>query len=254
MNNGKAKDHTGRKFGRLLALERISAKDSIFRRTSYLCQCDCGNQLIVRSVSLITGNSKSCGCLNDEIVKSSKLISIAGRTFGRWTAIERIQTLSKGTKWRCLCSCGKEGVVLTSSLTSGNSKSCGCLNIEKIIERNHDPKLIVKRMKNANDCYIQIHWKTKQELLCKGRWERNVVGWFNQMKLDFDWQIPFALSDGRTYIIDLYDKTLGVYVEIKGWWRDDAQGKFDLFKSDNPTLKTEIWGIQELRSRKISVR
>ena len=29
----------------------------------WLCQCDCGKEVIVRGASLTTGNTKSCGCL-----------------------------------------------------------------------------------------------------------------------------------------------------------------------------------------------
>lgn len=35
---------------------------------------------------------------------------------------------SSFSKWRCLCDCGKEVDVLGTSLTSGHTLSCGCLN------------------------------------------------------------------------------------------------------------------------------
>lgn len=41
-------------------------------------------------------------------------------------------------RWECQCSCGsnKKVIATTSDLKSKKVKSCGCLNIEKIIERN----------------------------------------------------------------------------------------------------------------------
>ena len=34
-------------------------------KSMWLCQCDCGNDTIVESSNLITGNTKSCGCLRE---------------------------------------------------------------------------------------------------------------------------------------------------------------------------------------------
>jgi very-short-patch-repair endonuclease len=43
----------------------------------------------------------------------------------------------KQTQWWCICKCKEHNIVLirVSNLTSHNSKSCGCLNIEKAKER-----------------------------------------------------------------------------------------------------------------------
>ena len=37
--------------------------------------------------------------------------------------------------WNCLCDCGKRCVVASSNLNSGNTKSCGCLSVEKLRAR-----------------------------------------------------------------------------------------------------------------------
>lgn len=59
----------------------------------------------------------------------SKLIDLTGKTFGRWTVLYRDGTDKRGSvMWRCRCECGTEATVRGSSLTSGNSKSCGCYN------------------------------------------------------------------------------------------------------------------------------
>lgn len=63
------KDLTGQKFTNLTAIERDFSKTS---RVHWLCKCDCGNIRSVISKDLISGHSKSCGCLKIEaLVKRS---------------------------------------------------------------------------------------------------------------------------------------------------------------------------------------
>ena len=64
----KMLDITGQRFGRLVALNvaRQDKRGEFF----WLCQCDCGNQKIVSSYKLRSGNTKSCGCLQAEHRKS----------------------------------------------------------------------------------------------------------------------------------------------------------------------------------------
>lgn len=64
-------------------------------------------------------------------IKSRK--DISGQVFGRLTAVQRLDsTISPRGKlvslWLCKCSCGNEARVVKNSLTSGRSRSCGCLN------------------------------------------------------------------------------------------------------------------------------
>jgi hypothetical protein len=62
----KAIDLTGQKINRLTVLKRESERKSF--HIHWLCQCECGNTVSVRSQHLREGKVKSCGCLNSEIV------------------------------------------------------------------------------------------------------------------------------------------------------------------------------------------
>lgn len=63
-------DLTGSKFGRLSVVKLDSPKG---RRICWLCLCECGNQVAVRSNSLRVGETQSCGCKQrDEVAKRSK--------------------------------------------------------------------------------------------------------------------------------------------------------------------------------------
>jgi len=57
----------GQKFGRLLVLELLDvAEDS---HCYYSCRCDCGQFTRVREARLVTGLTKSCGCLRLKLKK-----------------------------------------------------------------------------------------------------------------------------------------------------------------------------------------
>lgn len=55
---------------------------------------------------------------------------LTGQRFGRLTALSPIRTAS-GFRWSCRCACGAEVKVVGSSLTSGHTSSCGCLQRER---------------------------------------------------------------------------------------------------------------------------
>ena len=63
-----ANDLTGKKFGKL---EVIGVHDTGSRKIYYVCQCDCGNVKVVRADSLISGATKSCGCIKNEQDKTN---------------------------------------------------------------------------------------------------------------------------------------------------------------------------------------
>lgn len=60
----KAKDLTGQRFGRLVALGPI---ERVSDHAKWLCQCDCGNTASVLTAALRSGNTQSCGCLRREL-------------------------------------------------------------------------------------------------------------------------------------------------------------------------------------------
>lgn len=63
-------------------------------------------------------------------------MSIQGKTFGRLTVKSLSGSDEHGKSlWNVVCSCGKRLIVLGSSLCNGNTKSCGCLKVEKFTER-----------------------------------------------------------------------------------------------------------------------
>lgn len=120
----RAQELTGEKFGRLLVLGRGRHMKTV---ATWLCQCDCGQTVTVRTYCLTSGMTQSCGCLKRETTSQRSLHDLTGKTFDRWTVICRGPNHEHHTQWVCTCVCGKVGIVDAHHLTSGWSKSCGCL-------------------------------------------------------------------------------------------------------------------------------
>lgn len=127
-------DLTGRRFGRLVALEpteRRADNGSVVWR----CRCDCGQMVEVVAGRLMKGKVRSCGCLSRPLRKD-----YVGKRFGRLTVLEYAGTAPElgksGTAnfWRCRCDCGKETVVSQTELQNGGTQSCGCLQKERAAE------------------------------------------------------------------------------------------------------------------------
>lgn len=64
-------------------------------------------------------------------------LDLTGQKFNRLTAIAPTN-LRQGSQivWEWLCDCGKTHYAGGTSVKTGNTKSCGCLNIQRIVERN----------------------------------------------------------------------------------------------------------------------
>ncbi len=58
-----------------------------------------------------------------------------GERFGRLTVVERApHDPTAGWRWLCRCDCGKETTVGSSSLRTGNTRSCGCPQRDRVRE------------------------------------------------------------------------------------------------------------------------
>lgn len=62
----KPADITGKRFGRLVAVE--FAGWNKFKNRQWKCICDCGNEHFATAGTLLNGSCNSCGCLKSDIV------------------------------------------------------------------------------------------------------------------------------------------------------------------------------------------
>lgn len=127
----KVKNLMGQTFG---DLEVIGIEKDDKGHYKQLCQCSCGNKILVKTNNLLNNMVSSCGCRNpfknvDACKKYAKarIKDLSGQKFGRWTVLEYS---SEHHRWKCLCECGNISYVASTFLKSGRSKSCGCWSAE----------------------------------------------------------------------------------------------------------------------------
>lgn len=114
-------DLTGRRFGKLTAIRPVGSNKCGQRL--WECRCECGGTAISASSSLLRGTTQSCGCLA-HVVKD-----LTGQTFGSLRVIRRANKTAEMKRssayWLCQCKCGRETIVASNLLRTGNTSSCG---------------------------------------------------------------------------------------------------------------------------------
>lgn len=126
-------DLSGKKFGRLLVIERdLSYPSGAGKSVYWKCKCDCGNEISVRADKLKNSITQSCGCLSKEVHSQIFLKNLSGKRFGRLVVLKRDTSKPMGKEcfayWICKCDCGNEVSVRGDHLRNNTTQSCGCLN------------------------------------------------------------------------------------------------------------------------------
>lgn len=116
--SNKAKDYTGQKFNRLIAIKPISKQN---RSIVWLFKCDCGEYKEAIASEVYRGSIRTCGnCRGSDLT---------GRRFGKLLVIKRMKgrKLQNRPVWECLCDCGKTCYKRSTHLIYNDVFSCGCL-------------------------------------------------------------------------------------------------------------------------------
>jgi hypothetical protein len=107
----------GERFGMIVLLEDRQRNTPVIRG-----RCDCGEEWTGHPKSLLSGNTRSCGCLK----RGSEIRS--GMQVGRLTVLEG-QSKGQSTV-TCRCACGTVRSFHLSNLRNGTALSCGCWRSE----------------------------------------------------------------------------------------------------------------------------
>lgn len=211
-------------------------------------------------------------------------INLTGQKFNRLTALIPVSSNSYGVYWKCKCDCGKITIILANKIIKGKTKSCGCLLKEHAQKRNYkgknNPNYINGKTKGNKciDCGKHISLMSKRCQDCKSKGKNNprfgkIANHgkgkkYKGIYMRSSWEIAYAKYldkqgtkwqyepktfdlGNSTYTPDFYLPDSDTYVEIKGWWRDDAKKKFKMFQKKYCSMNIILLMQKELKKLKV---
>ena len=120
-------DVTGQYFGRLYVKEVLWHYNPI----KVLCQCKCGNEIVLNKRDVTSLHTQSCGCLQKEMASKGQCVDYTGYVSD--SGVKVIQPYKQNNKgqwiWECECGiCGKHFYEIPIKIKNNHTKSCGCMN------------------------------------------------------------------------------------------------------------------------------
>lgn len=179
---------TGKKFGRLIVIERTGTADGGCALWLCLCNCKYKNKITVRSSSLISGNTKSCGCFKkDKMTKHGHCKDRKqSRIYNIWRSM--IQRCSDPNHMY-YCNYGGRGIEV-----------CKCWKkFEKFLKDMGGPptnKHSIGRINNDKNYYkSNCQWETEEQqnqnkrnnlfLIYKGK-KQLIIKWAKKYRIHYD--------------------------------------------------------------------
>lgn len=206
-----------KKFGKLTVIQESGRNHR--NEVLWLCNCECDNQHIVKTRNLVTGKTKSCGCIGTGPLRKDDLI---GKRFGKLVVLNYSHSdKNRCALYNCKCDCGNTRPVRARSLRIGMAVTCGCKKSYKEITGTIFGRMIsnCKRRTRTLSCSITIIdlydlW-IKQDRKCA------ISG------------LPLEIAKNSTASIDRIDPSKG-YIEGNVQWvhRTINRMKWDMNQQD----------------------
>jgi predicted nuclease of restriction endonuclease-like RecB superfamily len=140
----------------------------------------------------------------------------------------------------------RTGAVLTTETKNKISNS-----LTKYFKENPE------KIKRGRNCYLfgksTPHGKhiKYRNIWLKSGWEEAFAKWCDKNNITWLYEPKTFDLGNTTYTPDFYLPETDEYVEVKGWWRDDAIEKFRLFKQNYRYIKLTLLERKELKLMKI---
>ena len=194
---GTAKDITGQTYESLTALLPVYRKDT----TAWLCQCQCGNQLIIDVHNW--QKTKSCGCSKAKATQKrydSLRQEMIGQVF-TYLTVKDYTIHDQKAYYECECKCGNTIWATRTQLISGQIKSCGCRKSEILADQERFPNKSLTDLTGQQFGYWTVLGKNEEDH------RYNKTHWWCQCKCGNKASIATgSLIGGHTHSCGCYQK------------------------------------------------
>ncbi|MEM4726482.1 MAG: hypothetical protein QXG63_06035 [Nitrososphaerales archaeon] len=128
------------------------------------------------------------------------------------------------------------------------SKSCKAKHAKrKPMSAETKIKLSIAASKqNKNYIAKHVYLGPKGKITMKSSWEVKYANWLDQQGISWVYEPEFKLSNGYIYLPDFQLSNSDI-IEIKGYMREDAQRKWDMFCADYPNLNKKLLRKEDLK-------
>lgn len=212
IRNGRFRDLAGQRFGRLVARKPTDGRTH--GAVVWLCDCDCGKPFHANSNALLTGNTRSCGCLlKDTQARIKHGASMVGHHWPEykiWCRMKQTCYNPKCPGWKWY---GAKGIKVCDRWLGPN----GFQNFIADMGRRPDDKTSIDRI-NSNDDYCPENCRWADPLEQGGNTSRcrfleldgvrlTMRQWALRIGLDYD-ALRYRLKAGWTVLEALTLPTL----------------------------------------------
>ncbi len=208
----------GKRFGKLIAIERL--ENSKENRRVYKCRCDCGNITETKSKYLNNGDTRSCGCIEKDFSKYQEknykeALKRVGERHGMLTIIDvEIANTKRYYKMVCKCDCGNVTKRAYASLRTYDIPSCGCYAREMSSMRMSEDILSRFQSSRNKNWYFE---KEGKKIHCRSGYEVIYANHLILNNIEFEYEPEvFKLKHAKRYTPDFYLVDEDKYIEIKG--------------------------------------
>ena len=114
---------------------------------------------------------------------------------------------------------------------------------KKNVRRGKDSNFYGKPPKHGRGSWYEC--KDGSKVWMRSSWEVRFAKYLDDNNIDWLYEIKkfpiHYLDKDGTYTPDFYLIKENKYIEIKGWWRDDAKVKYDSFQEQYPNIIIEVY-------------
>lgn len=164
MMGGEFISMTGERFGKLLVIEKAEKPLHIKSKGTYwLCVCDCGNDIVVRRSGLVSGSTKSCGCIRSNRDSNTTTHNMTNTRFYKIWCNMKERCYSKNHDSYSYY--GGRGIFVSESWLSFENfmKDMHDLYVEFEMKNGRDSATLDRVDYDGNYCKENCRWLTIQE-------------------------------------------------------------------------------------------